>query len=299
MKTARLTGAVLLLFGAALSGLARDVVVLKGGVSIELKGPWVRRGNAALLTRADGTLLSVPVTEIDMKATAAAKASRGQRPDAVVVAAPPQNPAQAARLSRDGPKARVKISDADVRHVYDLSGEGEKKESETVSGGPRLEIADYSQEKAGGNLIVHGVLRNPGGAPAINARLSVSALDEKGEKIGSGEASLSNGLVEPGATISFSATVPIGEKFPASIRFAPQWVSTSPVSPGAARAPGAPAPQPAAPRPTPPPPSPTPYGRGNLYSDPPPSASTTPPADDHRGYLPEPSRPEDQPKKPN
>ena len=105
MKTARSAGAVLLLFGAALLGFARDVVVLKGGISIELKEPWVQRGNAALLTRVDGTLLSVPVSEIDLKATAAAKASRAAaRPDAVVVS-PPQNPAQAARLSRDGPKA--------------------------------------------------------------------------------------------------------------------------------------------------------------------------------------------------
>ena len=111
-----LAGAVLLLFGAAQLSFAGDVVVLKGGVLIELKGPWERRGNAALLTRADGTLISVPVSEIDVKATAAAKASRvAARPDAVV-APPPQNPAQAARLSRDRPKARVKISDADVGH---------------------------------------------------------------------------------------------------------------------------------------------------------------------------------------
>jgi len=267
-------------------GLARDVVVLKGGVTIELKGPWVQRGNAALLTRVDGTLLSVPVSEIDLKATAAAKASRAAaRPDAVVVAAPAQNAAQAARLSRDGPKARVKISDADVRHGEAAPGETEKKEAETLSGGARLEVIDYSQEKAGGNLIVRGVMRNPGGTPAINARLTVSALDEKGETIGSGAAGLSNGLVEPGATISFSATVPIGEKFPASIRFAPQWVSTSPAAPGAPKAPGAP--QPAAPPPTPPPPNPTPYGQGSLYAAPPASASTTPPADDHMGYLPE------------
>ena len=287
MKTARSAGAVLLLFGAALLGFARDVVVLKGGISIELKEPWVQRGNAALLTRVDGTLLSVPVSEIDLKATAAAKASRAAaRPDAVVVA-PPQNPAQAARLSRDGPKARVKISDADVRHGAEAPAEAEKKEGETLSGSARLEVVDYSQEKAGGNLIVRGVLRNPGGAPAINARLSVSALDEKGEKIGSGEAGLSNGLVGPGATISFSATVPVGEKFPASIRFAPQWVTTSPASPGAPRAPGSPQSAAPPPAPAPPPPTPIPYGQGSLYAAPAASASTTPPADDHMGYLPE------------
>ena len=52
---------------------AADVVVLKGGGKIELKQPPVRRGNTVLLTRKDGTLLSVPFSEIDQKATAAAK----------------------------------------------------------------------------------------------------------------------------------------------------------------------------------------------------------------------------------
>lgn len=128
MKTARLAGAVLLLFGAALLSFAGDVVVLKGGVLIELKGPWEQRGSAALLTRVDGTLFSVPVSEIDVKATAAAKASRAAgRPDAAAVAAAPQNPAQAARLSRDRPKARMKITDADVRHGEPAPAETEKK----------------------------------------------------------------------------------------------------------------------------------------------------------------------------
>ena len=293
-----MAGALLLLFGAALLCLARDVVVLKGGATIELKEPWVRKGDRALLTRVDGTLLSVPVSEIDLKATAAAKASRAApRPDAVVVASPPQNPAQAARLSRDGPKARVKISDADVRHGEPSPGETEKKEGETLSGSARLEVVDYAQEKAGGNLIVRGSMRNPGGAPAINARLTVSALDEKGERIGSGEAGLSNGQVDSGATVSFSATVPIGEKFPASIRFAPQWIAISPPSPGSPRAPATPQPAVRESQPPPrPPATPTPYGQGSLYAAPPASAPTAPPADDHQGYLPE-YTPERQPTK--
>ena len=45
-------------------------------------------------------------------------------------------------------------------------------------------------------------------------------------------------------------------------------------------------------------PTPTPYGRGTLYAPPAASAATTPPADDHRGYLPGMSSPENQPKPP-
>ena len=54
-----LSAALSLVIGG--SALAAEVVVLRGGTRIELKKPWVRQGNNALLTRADGTLLSVPV----------------------------------------------------------------------------------------------------------------------------------------------------------------------------------------------------------------------------------------------
>ena len=63
------------LFVAAAGLALADVVVLKGGTVVTLKQAWVRRGNTAYLTRADGTLLSVPVTEIDREATAAANHS--------------------------------------------------------------------------------------------------------------------------------------------------------------------------------------------------------------------------------
>ncbi|HYT92348.1 MAG TPA: thioredoxin family protein [Gemmataceae bacterium] len=152
-----MAGALLLLFGAALLGFAGDVVVLKGGVLIELKGPWEQRGIAALLTRVDGTLISVPVSEIDVKATAAAKVFRAAaRPDAVLVVPPPQNPAQAARLSRDRPKARMKISDADVRHGEPAPAEPEKKQF--------IAVTDREKKDAGTVFIAWQGLETAGAA---------------------------------------------------------------------------------------------------------------------------------------
>ncbi len=301
--------AVVMLFAAASLAFAADVVVLKGGSRIELKKPPVRQGTVVTLTRSDGTLLSVPASEIDWKATAAASAAaRASTAPAPVVTGPPETPAEAARSGRAGAKARVKLTDADVAHVNEVetaSGEKEtakekeKKGSEPGSGAARLEIADYTQEKSGTDLVVHGSLRNSGGVPASNARLTVTALDEKGEKIASGEAAISSGSIEPGATASFSAKIPVGEKSASSIRFAPQWL--------------APAPQASAPSPTPGPAlpasgkaaagqnperRPTPYGQGTLFAAPPPSAPTSPPEDGKSGYLPGMASPENQPKPP-
>ena len=74
---------------------------------------------------------------------------------------------------------------------------------------------------------MRGSVRNTGVTAAANVRMTVTALDEKGETIASGDAGLSNGVVDPGGTVSFSVTIPVGEKFVGSIRFAPQWIASA------------------------------------------------------------------------
>jgi hypothetical protein len=297
----RAVASAFLFVAAAFAFAAGDVVVIKGGARIELQKAPVRQGSVVLLTRSDGTLLSVSAGEIDWKATAAARnAARIPAKQEPAIAASPETPAQAARASRKGPKARVKLTDADVGHTVDEeSPSGEKKDAGTRSGGGRLEVVDYAQENSGGSLVVRGSIRNPGATRVANARMTVTAMDEKGEKIASGEAGISNGMVDPGGTVSFSVTIPVGEKFVGSIRFAPQWLASAP--PGPAPSPIPSAPSPAAGRAASaqnPGPAPTPYGQGSLYAAPAPSASTTPPADGKTGYLPGMSSPENQPKPP-
>jgi hypothetical protein len=287
-------GSALLFAAAAFCFAATDVVVLQGGVRIDLQKPLTRQGNVVLLTGADGTLLSVKASDIDWKATAAAKAARGSGKPAPALTGPAETPAQAAKSGREGPKARVKLTDADVGHSGEEQTDGEEKpkKEEPRSATAKLDVIDYSQEKSGPNLVVRGSMRNSGATPAVNARMTVTALDEKGEKIGSGEASLANGLVAPGATVAFTASIPVGEKFVGTLRFAPQWISPAPPAP----APAAPAAgRPAGPAPTP---VATPYGLGTLYAAPASSAPTTAPADGKTGYIPGMSSPENQPKVP-
>lgn len=282
--------------GLALSA-SGDVVVLKGGAVIPLKQPVVRRGNTAYITRADGTLLSVPASEIDRDATAAA--NRPAHPVAQAAPAPPAtNPADAARSGRDGQKARVRITDADVSHPLDLSAAegGEEKKKEEGTGTARVEVADSTREKNGDALVVKGTLRNPGQGPAENVRLAVTAMDEKGQAIDGANATLSKGTLDSGTTVEFTASLNVGEKTVSSLRFQPQWTLPKPPPPppgqpakgGAAGAEAGRAPAPA----------PTPYGRGSLYAAPVASASTETPSDSHTGYLPGASSPDNQPKPP-
>ncbi len=296
-----LAAAAAVIAGTAAFALA-DVVVLKGGSVVELKQPWVRRGNTAYLTRPDGTLLSLPVSEIDREATAAANQSRPAPARKEAPAA--STPAEAARAAADpsNPKARVRITDADVSHPLDLDAEtsGEKKEpvsASASSGSARVEIADYSQEKNGPALLIRGSIRNPGQGSAENVRMTVTAIDEKGQSIDGTTASLSKGVVESGQSVEFTASLTIGEKTVASLQFAPQWTQPKP--------PPAPTPRPgtaaaasaaAAGVPTP---RPNPFGQGTLYAAPDANAPFQAPADGKTGYIPGATSPDNQPKPPN
>jgi hypothetical protein len=284
---------------AAAAALAGDVVVLKGGTVIPLKQPVVRRGNTAYITRADGTLLSVPASEIDRDATAAAN-----RPVAAAVpeAAPASTPAGAVGATKEGPKARVRITDADVSHPleYDaVTGAAKDKDKEKKDqgpGAPKVEVADYTREKNGAALVIKGTVRNVGQGAAENVHMAVTAIDEKGQSIDGANANLSKGTVDAGSSVEFNASLNVGEKTVATIRFEPAWTAPPPPAPtprpGAADAAAGAANKPPAP-------APTPYGRGTLFAAPVASATSETPSDSHTGYIPGPSNPDNQPKPPN
>ena len=285
--------------GLAITSIAAgdDVVVLRGGERIELKQPYVQQGNNALLTRKDGTLLSVPLTEIDTKATAAARRAPAAKP-APAAAAAPETPAEAARAGKDSPKARVRITDTDVAHAYPAEGEA-KEGGESSSPASTLQVADYTQERSGGNLIIRGNLRNVGTVTASKATMVMAVVDDKGKVIGSTSATLAGSTVESGNSVAFSGMIPVGDKIVSAVRFTPLWNEPPPPPPAGAPANAANAAAAAAQPKGPPPPAPTPYGRGSLYANPAPQASSKPPDDGKSGYIPGAARPEDQPKPPD
>ena len=286
--------AAAVLAGAAALALASDVVVLKGGTVIPLKQPVVRRGNTAYITRADGTLLSVPSSEIDRDATAAANSAPAPAPKEALAAS---TPAGAVRDAK-GPKARVRVTDADVSHPMEMetSTAGAKEKKDVGPGSPKVEVADYTREKNGASLVLKGTVRNVGQGVAENVSMMVSAIDEKGQSIDGSNANLSKGTVDPGTSVEFNASLNVGDKTIASLRFQPQWTAPPPPAPPTPR-PGTAAAAAAAAN-KPPAPAPTPYGRGTLYAAPAANAPSVAPGDSHTGYIPGASHPDNQPKPP-
>jgi hypothetical protein len=122
-------------------------------------------------------------------------------------------------------------------------------------------------------------------------------MDAKGQSIDGANATLSKGTIDSGTTIEFVATLNLGEKTSASLKFQPQWTTPKPPPTAPAARPGAPG-APAADAAKAPAPRPTPFGQGTLYAAPIANATTETPSDSHTGYLPGPSNPDNQPKPP-
>lgn len=298
-----MAAAVLASFANAASA---DVLVLKGGTKMSIKGPILRQGQNVLVTNSDGTLLSVPASEVDFQATAAANRTAPAAAPAPAVTPLPERPAEAVRATK-GPKARVRLTDADVNHQMETARAEEGSGVAPAAAVGRVELVDYSQQKSGDQLIVRGSLRNPGTGTVNGVRLNVMALDENGKVLSAAPATVAGSSLDPGRTVTFTATLSVGSVRVPILRFAPQWIPPPP--PPEKEAP--PAPEagseqageakpaaPAASQAKAPPPQPTPYGRGMLYAPPAASAPTTAPADGKTGYIPGASSPENQPKTP-
>ena len=291
-----ITAGMFTLFGAFAILSASEIVVLKGGKTLELSKPYVIRGSQALMTLKDGTLISVATADIDKAATTAA---RRARPAASAPATGPLSPAEAAKAQKAHPKARVKIGDADVGHVLDngeaVPAAAEEAAAESEQAG-KLEVVDFDQRPSGDTLNVKGTLRNSGKAVAENIALSVSAIDAAGKAVATANAVVAAGSLEPGSTASFTAALPTAVKA-STLRFTPRWSGAPSVAkpegaaaPGAVR-PGSVATLPAPAKPTPPPPPPPPEPKSTYkpqpdYAPPAANAPMTAPDDNHTGYIP-------------
>ena len=290
--------AALLTFAAAAFAGATEVVVLKGGKTLELAKPYVVRGNQALMTLKDGTLISVAVADVDARATAAARRTKPVVEEGPVVAV---SPAEAAKAQQTNMKARVKIGDADVGHVLDngdtVAAEGEADAGSTdADAAARLEVVDFDQRPAGNGLAVKGTVRNSGKVVAQAIALTVAAIDDSGKTVATTAANVAAGTLDPGSSATFTASLPAAVKG-ATLRFTPRWSSpaaavkaAAPAGTGSTPNAAATLPPPATPPPAPPPPptttTKTEYKPQPDYAPPPANAPTTAPDDNHYGYIP-------------
>ncbi len=267
----------------AILAAGNEIVVLKGGKSLELSKPYLIKGSQAIMTLKDGTVISVPAGDVDKEATASARAKAAARSSGPAGAAA-LTPAEAAKAQKSAPKARVKLGDDDVTHGGYDDSTGEEGGSK---GEGSLEVVDWNQTVNGETVVIKGTLRNTGKAVANDLRLSVSGKDDSGKVVATANADIAAGSMEPGASAGFTASLNSSVRL-AGMRFVPSWTSPAPPkketqeAQAAKKGPAAAAPRTAA-ETAPKQPA---YTPNPSYAPPTPSAPTTAPADSHTGYIP-------------
>jgi hypothetical protein len=210
--------------GTAGTALGADVV-LKDGQSFAVAKPYVVKGKMAILTRTDGSLVSIPVEDIDVEKTAAA-AAKPAPPAPEPVPTPVKaatTPAEAAR-AKTGKRASVILTDAEVRSSDSAGPEGEKKEK--GDGAVSISGANATRTKSG--YSINGSVVNSGKGSVQGITVSIEVVGENGTAMLTTQGTLAKDALAPGEKATFTAEVE-SETEAKSFRYVPSWQVTMPV----------------------------------------------------------------------
>ncbi len=203
-------------FGAGV-GLA-DEIWLKDGRSITTKGPLVTKGANALITTADGVLLSVPLSEIDHAKTAEAKArAAAPTPAPTPSLMKPLTPAEAAR-QKGGKKSVVTLTDDSVAHGFG----DEVGERKVADGDGKVDIANTTATRGKDGYAFTGTVINSGSGPVTGVSVTIEAVGRDGKTFSSAFATVAKDSLAPGEKSTFTASAPF-ESEAASFRYMPRW----------------------------------------------------------------------------
>jgi len=187
---------------------AADILVTSDGTVIETRGPWQQRGRMVIFTLENGQLSALRADDVDFEATERQReaVAAGEQMDA---AAP----------SAAAPKARIIITDADVRHVQPTitttgaANDGGSAEDGQDSGAgsagedhpSQVRVIAWDQEDPAdgdGRLIV-GTLRNDGNTFAADISLDISIYDDDGKLAASQKITPIKSTLRPGESTTF------------------------------------------------------------------------------------------------
>lgn len=207
-----------------LSGpLAADQVVLRDGRTLDTKKPPVIKGRQAVLTLADGKLVSIPAAEIDLEKTAALAKKAAETPKAEP-AAPPRAPTlvDAARATQNARKAAVVLTDQDVAGGYleVSSGSPEKGEGEVT-------IGPTTTKKGDAGYVIEGSVMNSGKAPVLGVSVTIEAVGAEGKSIATTFAALAKDVLDPGEKTTFRAQIDT-DKTVERFGYVPRWKVIAP-----------------------------------------------------------------------
>jgi hypothetical protein len=197
---------------------AADEIWLKDGRSITTKKPVVTKGTNALITTAEGVLVSVPLSEIDQAKTAEARArAAAPAPAPTPNLMKPMTPAEAAR-QKSTRKAVVTLTDDSVAHG--LGDEG--GETKPADGEGKVEIANTTATRGKDGYAFTGTVINNGSGPVTGVSVTIESVGKDGKTFSSTFATVAKDALGPGEKSTFTASAPL-EGEAASFRYMPRW----------------------------------------------------------------------------
>ncbi len=194
-----------LLMATGMAGAAFGAdVILKDGQSIATSKPYAVKGKMAILTRVDGSLVSIPVEDIDREKTAAAARAVPEAPAVEATPVPtkrPTTPAEAAQ-ARPGKRASVVLTDADVRGTVEQpDGEKSEKGDGEVSMGPTSETRTKTGYSISGSVV------NSGKGDVKGVGVSIEVVGEGNKTLQSTFGRFAKDSLAPGEKATFTAEV--------------------------------------------------------------------------------------------
>lgn len=213
------------LLGLLCGPLPADQVVLKDGRTLETKKPPVVKGRQAVLTLADGKLVSIPAAEIDAEKTAAAAKKAAEAKAAPQpTPTPPRAPTlvDAAQAGRNAKKATVVLTDQDV-----AGGLVEVSSGSPAKGEGEVTIGPVTTKKDAAGWTIEGSVMNSGKAPVVGVSVTIEAVGAEGKRLATTFGQLAKDTLDPGETASFRATVAGAEKVE-RFAYVPRWKIVAP-----------------------------------------------------------------------
>ena len=189
----RRAGMVLLLLAMAAPPAAADWLVMGDGTRVETRGPWRQDGRLVVFTSAQGNLVSLRASAVDLPASVEATREAAETARA-------REGTERAERAHEPPREVRRITNADVRPgvppaAASAEGEaiGEGASSPAADPGRgALDVVDSRQttDEFDGHLIVTGSLVNRSDRTAAAVSLTVLAYGAGGELLGSRSADL-------------------------------------------------------------------------------------------------------------
>ena len=225
MRLAPLLVSCLLGVAAALPAPAADVI-LKDGQSIATSKPYVVKGKMAVLTRLDGSLVSIPADEIDLPKTAEAALPKPAAPEAAPspeVVKAPKTPAEAAKV-KGAKRASVVLTDAEVARGTGPGPEGEKQEK----GDGEVSIGSVTADRTKTGYSIVGSVIDSGKGEVRGVGVRIEMVGENGKVLQTVFGNVAKDNLAPGEKSAFTAEV-VTDVDAKTFRYIPSWQVAVPV----------------------------------------------------------------------